>query len=164
MEENFLRSFLEIKLQDDFKPSAAHDSNLRVVEMAVKQWQFNKFLYGLVGSKWAWIDKLQWSDEEWQNYVNNPDLMTFVGYHCGSVAGYFELVKVGSEFEITYLGLVNEFIGKGLGGQMLNHAIKRGFDSGASRIWLTTCSRDHPASIPNYLSRGMKVYKTETEY
>lgn len=164
MPEDFLRTYMEIHSLDDFKPSKGNDPNLRVVEMAIKQWQFNKFLYELVGSKWAWIDKLKWSDEQWIDYVNDRKLITFVGYHDGSVAGYFEFIKKGTEFEIAYFGLVPEFIGRGLGGQLLTEAMRSAFNLGATRIWLSTCNLDHPAAIPNYKSRGMCVYKTETEY
>lgn len=164
MNDDFLRTYLEIKCLDDFCPSKVNDPDLRIVEMAVKQWQFNKFLYELVGSRWAWVDKLKWSDDQWIEYVGDRKLMTFVGYHDGSVAGYFEFVKRDTEFEITYFGLVQEYIGRGLGGQLLTAAIRRGFELGASRVWLSTCSFDHPAAIPNYQARGMKIYKTETEY
>ncbi|MDB9741444.1 GNAT family N-acetyltransferase [Akkermansiaceae bacterium] len=164
MAEDFLRTYMEIKSLDEFIPFNKEDSKLRVVEMAVKQWQFNKFLYELVGSRWAWVDKLKWSDSQWMKYVNDRKLVTYVGYHEGSVAGYFELIKRGKEIEIAYFGLVADFIGQGLGGQMLTIAIRDAFDLGATRVWLSTCNLDHPAAIPNYAARGMKIYKTETDY
>jgi hypothetical protein len=29
------------------------------------------------------------------------------------------------------------------------------------RVWLHTCSLDHPSALNNYQRRGFKVYKTE---
>ena len=53
-----------------------------------------------------------------------------------------------------------EFIGKGYGGFLLSKALTIGFQK-ASRIWVHTCSLDHPNAIKNYKSRGMRIFKTE---
>ena len=31
-----------------------------------------------------------------------------------------------------------------------------------NKIWLHTCSLDHENALKNYLSRGMKIFKSET--
>jgi hypothetical protein len=31
----------------------------------------------------------------------------------------------------------------------------------AHRVWLHTCSLDHPAALPNYMKRGFTLFKTE---
>ena len=31
------------------------------------------------------------------------------------------------------------------------------------RVWVHTCTLDHPAALANYQARGMKSYKTEME-
>ena len=32
---------------------------------------------------------------------------------------------------------------------------------GSRRFWLHTCTKDHPAALPNYLKAGFTVYKEE---
>jgi hypothetical protein len=33
---------------------------------------------------------------------------------------------------------------------------------GCIRVWVHTCSLDHKNALLNYLSRGMKIFKSET--
>ena len=80
----------------------------------------------------------------------------------GTPAGYFEL-KADDEggMEIAYFGLFDEFIGRGLGAHLLTEAVDTAWSFAPNRVWLHTCSFDHPAAIPNYTSRGFTPYKTE---
>ena len=78
------------------------------------------------------------------------------------VAGYYELRREeDASVEIVYFGLLPEFTGRGLGGHLLTDAVERAWASGARRVWLHTCSFDHPFAIQNYLDRGFAVFKTE---
>ena len=65
------------------------------------------------------------------------------------------------EVEIAYFGILEEFFSKGYGGYLLSEAIKLGFQSNVKRVWVHTCSLDHPNAILNYKSRGMQVFKNE---
>jgi GNAT superfamily N-acetyltransferase len=148
-------------------PSSLKSKNdsrgLVVCECRMKQFQLNKFLYELIGEKWLWTDKLSWSDKEWKDYVESESLRTWVAYYNGAIAGYYELFKQNDDVEIIYLGLVESFIGKGFGGYLLSEAIKSAWKwQGAKRVWVHTCTLDHPSALQNYLSRGMKIYKEET--
>ena len=82
----------------------------------------------------------------------------------GDIAGFFELIyhQNKSEIEIAYFGLLKEYLGKKLGGYMLSEAIKKSFSYNVKRVWVHTCSLDHKYALNNYLSRGMKIYYTET--
>ena len=39
--------------------------------------------------------------------------------------------------------------------------IKKSFQENVARVWLHTCSLDHKHALKNYLSRGMKIFKSE---
>jgi len=136
---------------------------LKIDEHTDKDFKLNKRLYELVGNQWRWNDKLGWSDRHWQEYAEAQDLRTWVAYFEGTLAGYFELQKqAGEQVEIAYFGLLPEFIGRGLGGDLLSRAIKAAWRMGAARVWVHTCTLDHPGALANYQARGMQVYKTET--
>ena len=60
--------------------------------------------------------------------------------------------------EITYFGLVPDFIGRGYGGALLTDALQRAWAWGAQRGWVHTCTLDHAAALKNYQARGMQVY------
>lgn len=135
-----------------------------LVECKANQPEFNKFLYSLVGKQWDWTDRLVWDDARWEQVVSSPDLRTWVAYCEGIVAGYFELHKQGGDVEVLYFGLSPEFIGKGMGRPLLEDAIRQAWSwEGVSRVWVHTCSLDHPAALKNYERRGFKLYKTEEE-
>src|SRR6185436_19065794 len=111
---------------------------------------------------WEWKDKREWSDAQWRQYAERPGLRTFAAYYEGSPAGYYELgTDESTDIEIVYFGLLPAFVGKGFGGALLTHALKEAWSSHPGRVWLHTCSLDHPAALKNYLARGFKIYKVE---
>ena len=136
-------------------------ADFNVQEVSIPQFEFNKFLYILVGEPWNWTDRLSWTDTEWKNYAENPKLKTFVAHYKGTPAGYFELEqKEKGNVHIHLFGLSSSFIGKGMGGYFLTKALEISWSlPKTKRIWLTTCSDDHPSALQNYISRGMEVYK-----
>jgi len=153
-----MNSITELNEKSDSK-------GLNVVEAEIDEYKFNKFLYEYIGSLWEWTDKLSQSDSEWANYVKNPNLRTWVAYHKGSIAGYFELLaKCDGTTEIMYFGLAESFIGKGVGGYLLSQAIKNAWSmESTNRVYVHTCSLDHESALNNYKARGFTLYKKETE-
>ena len=65
--------------------------------------------------------------------------------------------------EIAYFGLVPAAIGRGLGRALLTAAVDAAWSLKPvpSRVWLHTCTLDHPAALRNYLARGFQVSRTE---
>lgn len=145
---------------DEICPKSNNDDRFTVRECSVKQWQLNRFFYHQIGKTWAWNDKSSWSDAQWLEYVECENLRTFVAYYDGVPAGYFELNENDvREIEIAYFGLLSEYCGRGFGGVLLTEALIEAWSLGPSRVWVHTCTADHVAALPNYQSRGMKVYQ-----
>ncbi|MBT3288892.1 MAG: GNAT family N-acetyltransferase [Victivallales bacterium] len=156
-------TYLQMTDRAQLRPKVCADPRFRVLEATVRQWRFNRFLYRLVGADWEWHDRLCWTDEQWQAYVEDRSVLTFVAYYDGAPAGYFELADREQQVEIVYFGLAPAFIGKGFGGALLTRTIGEAWMRSPSRVWVHTCTLDHPAALGNYQARGMVVYKTETE-
>lgn len=137
---------------------------LKVVECEIPQFPLNRFLYQLVGAQWQWSERLEGDQGEWQALIKSDAHRTFVAYHRGAIAGYFELYRPdGCNTEILYFGLTPDFIGMGFGGPLLSHAIACAWAwPGTERVWLHTCSLDHPVALANYQARGMCVFREET--
>jgi GNAT superfamily N-acetyltransferase len=153
-------TYLEMRSPSALRPKRCSDPSFRVEEATVKQWQFNKFLYSLVGSDWRWTDKAKWSDMEWRAYAEADTLRTFAAYYRGSIAGYYELRSgPDSGVEIAIFGLAPKFVGRGFGAALLTHALETAWSFHPSRVWLHTCTLDHPAALPNYLARGMTIFQ-----
>ena len=158
--DNVVTTYLEMTSAEQLRPKRSSSARFQILEATARQWEFNRFLYVLVGKQWAWVNRLAWSDEQWKAYVARQDVRTFVGYLDGSPAGYFELSGEG-DVEIAYFGLAPDFIGQGLGGPLLTAAIEKAWRPGTHRVWVHTCTADHPAALSNYQARGMVVYKVE---
>lgn len=139
--------------------------DLQVVECRIKQFQLNRFLYALVGEPWAWTDKLAWSDAQWREAIERDDHRTWVAYHQGAIAGYYELQRdADGAVEILYFGLAEAFFGQGFGGPLLTHALQSAWAwPGTKRVWVHTCSLDHPSALANYQARGLELYRQERE-
>jgi len=153
---------LEITSKEQWVRRPRESSGLEIRECVVKQPRFNRFLYEYVGGDWRWTDRLVWTAEQWRDYAAADNLRTFVACKQGSIAGYYELqLQEGGSVEIRIFGITPEFIGQGCGRRLLDNAIESAFAWGAQRVWVHTCSRDHPNALNNYLKSGFKVFKVE---
>ena len=161
--EKIIRNYLEIKSIDKLKIKEKPDNRYYVKKVLPNDFQLNKFFYKQVGNDYHWKDRLVWDDKKWIDYVSNPNVFTFVLKENDEVAGFFELIYHGEklEMEIAYLGLLNNYMEKKLGGYILTEAIKVSFSYKINRVWVHTCSLDHKYALKNYLSRGMKIFKSE---
>ena len=160
MIEKIDRFYLEINSINELKSKRTLLDDFTLFEAEKNNFDLNKFFYKQIGKKHQWVDRLIWQDKNWIEYVSNKNLKTFILQKNNDFVGYFELLFNKYECEIAYFGILEEFIGKGYGGFLLSEAIRIGFKN-ANRIWVHTCSLDHPNAIENYKSRGMKVFKTE---
>ena len=156
------RNFLELKDLKNLKTNSINEKKY-LVKKIKPDFQLNKFFYKQVGKKHRWIDRLSWSDGKWMNYISNKNLETYIISESDELVGFFELLYNPElkETEISYFGLLEEYIGKGIGGYALSVAIKKSFEKNIRRVWLHTCTLDHPNALKNYIARGMTVFKKE---
>jgi hypothetical protein len=164
VKEKILRHYLELKSFEDFKEVTKPSEDYFVELVNPKDFQLNKFFYKNIGKDCQWVDRLVWTDLEWTKYISDEKLSTYILKKKNEIAGYFELLfdENNKEAEIAYFGILKENFGKKLGGYLLSEAIKISFFKGSSRVWVHTCSLDHKNALKNYLSRGMKIFKSET--
>ncbi len=152
--------YLEMKSPEEIR-GKEKPAGFDVIEAEVKEFRLNRYLYQLVGESWNWNGKLALSDHAWKAYAENDDLRTWVAYTKGSIAGYYELQQQDNEIEIAYFGLAPKFVGKGFGGYLLTHALQSAWSWGnTQRVWVHTCTLDHPSALANYQARGLQLYKT----
>ena len=163
MKEKIFRNYLELKSLKNFKEVKKPSKDYSVELVNPKDFQLNKFFYKNIGKNCQWVDRLVWTELDWTKYISDEKLSTYILKNKDEIAGYFELIfnKDTKEAEIVYFGILEEYFGKKLGGYLLSEAIKFSFALGSQRIWVHTCSLDHENALTNYLSRGMKIFKTE---
>lgn len=157
------RTYLEMHEPSALKPARSDDERVRIEQMLNCPPSFFRYLYVEVGRKYRWIDRLPWTDEQIRAHLQLPETSMWLMTYEGAPAGYFELRRCDDgSVEVAYFGLLQEFLGRGLGKHLLTCATEQAWSDGANRVWLHTCTLDDPAAMPNYLKRGFKPFKTET--
>ncbi len=166
MNKKIERNYLEIKFLKDLKDTPLFLKRYSISLVNPDDFQLNKFFYKNIGKNHHWVDRLVWNEKQWIDYVSDTKINTYILKDEKELAGYFELISHTdkNEVEIAYLGLLEEYHNKKLGSYLLSAAIKNAFLNNPKRVWVHTCSLDHKNALKNYISRGMKIFKTETVF
>jgi GNAT superfamily N-acetyltransferase len=128
--------------------------------------EYARFLYGMVGGPWFWVDRLGWTREQWAAEIGVPGTEFRVLYGDGLPLGFAQLQPQvtgdRTSVEIRYFGLAESAIGRGMGRALLEHALAAAWSIGdraglppVARVWVHTCTLDGPAALSNYKARGM---------
>jgi GNAT superfamily N-acetyltransferase len=156
------RTYLEMRAPDELTPAPRPQPEPRIERMSECPVSFFRFLYAEVGRAHQWTDRLSWSDETTGAYLATPGVSVWLMTWEERPAGYFELRQhEDKSVEIAYFGLLPEFIGRGWGKHLLTRAVQSAWQLGTDRVWLHTCTLDHPAALPNYLKRGFRPVREE---
>jgi hypothetical protein len=119
-----------------------------------------------IGRAHYWTDRDEWDVARWQTWLGRPEVHARKIVVDGRAAGIVELVlhENDLEIELETFGLIPSVIGIGLGGAALTRATVLAWELGGAdtrRVRLSTNSLDHPRALPNYLSRGYRIYREE---
>jgi prephenate dehydrogenase len=143
-------------------PSPWPDPAWRFVRVDACPASFYRYLYREVGRPWHWIDRLPWSDDQVRSHTAAAGIEIWLLSYETVPAGFAELERAADgSVEIVYFGLLPDFIGRGVGRAFLDAVVVRAWDGGATRVWLHTCTLDHPRALSHYLSGGFRVVREE---
>lgn len=157
-----MRTYLQIASLDELRPARTPLHRATVQQALRCAPAFYRFLYTTIGRDYHWTDRLGWTDEEIRTYLSQRSVQLWVMYVDGAPAGFFELRRdEEGAIELAYFGLLREYLGQGLGGYLLTEAVMRAFAQQPARVWVHTCTLDHPAALHNYLERGFHVVREE---
>lgn len=156
-------SYLEM-LSPRKRAISAPREGLSVVRAKTPTVGFYRFLYHGVGAAYNWHSRASRLDNELAALIQHPLNEIHVLYADGTPAGFAELDRrVPGEIELIQFGLLPQFIGQGLGKWFLQWTIDQAWSYEPRRLWLHTCTLDHPAALPNYLGRGFTLFKQEVK-
>jgi GNAT superfamily N-acetyltransferase len=156
------RTYLEMKSPDELVPAPTPRPEPRIERMGECSVSFFRYLYQEVGRAYHWTDRLGWSEATTGAYLATPGVSVWLMSWEEAPAGYFELRQhEDGSVEIAYFGLLPDFIGRGWGKHLLTRAVQAAWQLGTDRVWLHTCTLDHPAALPNYLKRGFRPIRKE---
>jgi GNAT superfamily N-acetyltransferase len=135
---------------------------LTVIQARKPTVAFYRFLYNTVGQQYHWYSRGRLSDAALAAIIQDPLDEVHVLYAEWTPAGFAELDRRNEDdIELVQFGLMPEFIGQGLGTWFLQWTIDTAWSYRPRRLWLHTCTLDHPAALPNYQKAGFSLYKTD---
>jgi GNAT superfamily N-acetyltransferase len=156
-------TYLELTSPADLVPARDPGPGYAFARATEPSPEFNRFFYTGVGGDHFWRDRLGWSFGRWMELLARSDYETWYLASRGTPAGYVEIdARDLPDVELTCLGLLPAYHGRGLGGWLLDRATRRGFELGR-RVWLHTCTLDGPNALPAYQRRGYRPFKVEDQ-
>jgi len=158
------RTYLQLTDPRAFRDAFGDFPGLVVERAGCPTAQLYRFYYRTVGEAYHWRDRWHWTDAEIEAHVAQAEISVHVATDGGRFIGWYELRRVPDEgsVEIAYFGLVADAMGRGVGKHLLSCAVRDAWALGPTRVWVHTCTLDHPHALPNYLARGFSPYRTET--
>jgi ribosomal protein S18 acetylase RimI-like enzyme len=152
--------YLELPEDEALIPKEGFRKRIEVREIANDAFP-GFMLFAGVGLPWRWYSRLGWTTTEWDEYYASHEVRTWLGFEGKNLIGYYEIVFGENSAEIKFFGLFPGYMGGGLGGMLLSHAVESARVNGAKRVWLHTCTNDSEAALGNYLARGFRVFREE---
>lgn len=120
-------------------------------------------LYNGVGAPWLWYERSELPDNELAALIEDPTVSIYTLRESAEIVGYAELRHAPKdEMQILYFGLMPAHIGKGLGHYFLEWTVRTAFAEGIKRLWVHTCSLDHPRALAAYERAGFSTYREES--
>jgi len=156
-------TFLEMR---EPPPTALADApvslSLRPVLQPSLDWY--RKLYRAVGEEWLWFSRLRMNDRELAAIIHDPRVYVYAAHDGEEDKGLLELDgRSGFEIEIAYLGVTADLFGRGAGYWLMGHALCAAWESSPQRVWVHTCTLDHPRALSFYLKAGFAPYKRAIE-
>ncbi len=147
------------------KPRPLPASPLRLVRWKEPAANAYRTLFNRVGAPWLWFSRLLLDDAALEAIIRDPavEVSAVVDRH-GIEIGLLELdFRISGECEIAFFGLVPELAGKGHGNWLMAQALASGWRKNVARMWVHTCTLDHPGALGFYRRHGFVPFAQAVE-
>jgi GNAT superfamily N-acetyltransferase len=153
---------LEMLQRPALPPDPAGPWALRRVEHPDVRW-FRE-LYRRVGEEWLWFSRARMSDAELAAIIRAPGVEIHALVHDGRDEGLLELdFRQHGQCEIVFFGVTANLIGTGAARFLMKSALARAWVGAVSRVWVHTCTFDHPAALGFYQRAGFRPFRRQIE-
>jgi GNAT superfamily N-acetyltransferase len=144
------------------RPEPASAWTLRRVDAPALDWY--RDLYGRVGQPWLWVSRIRMRDAELAAIIQSPLMEVHALAHEGRDEGLLEMdFREPGQCEIVSFGLTEKLVGTGAGRWLMNRALEMAWSRPVARIWLHTCTFDHPGAISFYQRSGFRPFRRQIE-
>jgi GNAT superfamily N-acetyltransferase len=144
------------------RPDPAGRWTLRRVEQPALDWF--RALYARVGEDWLWFSRIRMTDAELTAILHSPLVEAYALVDDGRDEGLLELdFRQSGSCELSFFGVTAKLIGTGAGRWMMNRALELAWSRPVKRVWLHTCSFDHPSALAFYHRSGFRPFRRQIE-
>jgi GNAT superfamily N-acetyltransferase len=144
------------------RPDPAGSWSLRRVDVSKLDWY--RGLYCRVGQQWLWISRIRMPDAELAAIIQSPLMEIYALAHEGRDEGLLELdFREPGQCEIVSFGVTEKRVGTGAGRWLMNRALELAWSRPVTRVWLHTCTFDHPAALAFYQRSGFRPFRRQVE-
>lgn len=145
-------------------PEALQTSDFEIRRVTQPDLNWYRQLYRRIGEPWLWFSRLRMSDDELRAVLDDPAIDILVLSSSGEDYGLLELDRRHMpDIEVAFFGVTGEMIGRGAGRALLAHALPLAWEHNPRRVWLHTCTSDHPSALAFYRKFGFVPYKRAIE-
>ena len=147
------------------RPRPMPDAPLTLARWPTPAPERYRALFQRVGAPWLWFSRLAMDDPALTAIIHDPQVAVFAAADRQRIeVGMLELdFRTPGRCEIAYFALVPELAGKGLGRWLMAHALALAWRDGIERVWLHTCTLDHPHALGFYRHQGFVAIKRTIE-
>ena len=121
-------------------------------------------LFRKVGADWLWFSRLFMADDELAATLADPAVEIRILRSATEDVGLLELdFRQTGACELTFMGLTAACTGKGLGRALMTQALTIAWARPIERMWVHTCTYDHPSALRFYRQAGFTPYAVRVE-
>ena len=153
---------LEMTERPTLSPDPPGAWSLRKVEAPDLDWF--RDLYRRVGEEWLWFSRAQMADVELAAIIQSPLVEVYALAQDGRDEGLLELdFRSDGQCELAFFGVTANLIGSGAGRWLMNRALERAWSRPVVRVWVHTCTFDHPSALAFYQRSGFRPFRRQIE-
>ena len=121
-------------------------------------------LYRRVGEEYLWFSRLQMADAELAAIIRSPMVDVYALVHEERDEGLLELdCRDAGQCELAFFGVTADLIGGGAGRWLMNRALELAWARQVARVWVHTCTSDHPSALAFYQRSGFRPFRRQIE-
>lgn len=153
---------LEMTERPELAPDPPGAFRLRRVEAPDLSWY--RDLYRRIGEDWLWTWRISMSDADLLAKIRSPLLEIYALVDADRDEGLLELdFSHSGQCEIALFGVTARLIGTGAGRWLINRALQRAWSQPIVRLWLHSCTFDHPAALAFYQRSGFRPFRRQVQ-
>ena len=154
---------LEMKAKPAARP--APHSPFALVHWKAPSNERYRTLFRRVGEPWMWFSRLVMAEDRLREIIQHPAVEIYAATdRAGIEIGMLELdFRVEATCELSFFGLVPELNGQGHGNWLMHQALTLAWRKGVERVWVHTCTLDHPNALGFYQRHGFVPFKRMVE-